>query len=349
MSTTPVLASSANTRAPEESGATTPGGLTTWLVTNDGDDPAATPTAQQTGWVELGDASWVSPMGNHLAVLGEHDHHLWVMSPGLRIVSECDLGGGQPCHCAIDPTGRLLAVAHYESGEVSVVQVDQWGTDPQIIARTHVEGEGPVAGRQDSAHPHHILWLDRTHFAVTDLGADAVRFLRLSGLGMEQIGELAAPAGLGPRHALLTRDRSKQILTVSGELSASVQSWSRRASEDAWSRGWRLVDQTPSSSDATAMPSAIVPGPESQLLVANRGVGTCGVLSGPLGHHKLIDEFSLGGVQPRDVTSDGDQLWVAEQADGAVLCLHRSSEGWRQRLRLDLPGASRVLIGPTLG
>lgn len=72
MSTTPVLASSANTRAPEESGATTPGGLTTWLVTNDGDDPAATPTAQQTGWVELGDASWVSPMGNHLAVLGEY-------------------------------------------------------------------------------------------------------------------------------------------------------------------------------------------------------------------------------------------------------------------------------------
>lgn len=176
-----------------------------------------------------------------------------------------------------------------------------------------------------------------------------MRFLRLSGLGLEQTGELAAPAGLGPRHALLTRDRSKQILTVSGELSASVQSWSRRASEDAWSRGWRLVDQTPSSSDATAVPSAIVPGPESQLLVANRGVGTCGVLSGPLGHHKLIDEFPLGGVQPRDVTSDGDQLWVAEQADGAVLCLHRSSEGWRQRLRLDLPGASRVLIGPTLG
>uniref|UniRef100_A0A9X5LTB2 Carboxy-cis,cis-muconate cyclase n=1 Tax=Cutibacterium granulosum DSM 20700 TaxID=1160719 RepID=A0A9X5LTB2_9ACTN len=242
-----------------------------------------------------------------------------------------------------------MAVAHYESGEVSMVQVDQWGADPQIIARTHVEGNGPVAGRQDSAHPHHILWLDRTHFAVTDLGADAVRFLRLSGLGLEQIGELAAPAGLGPCHALLTRDRSKQILTVSGELSASVQSWSRRASEDAWSRGWRLVDQTPSSSDATAMPSAIVPGPESQLLVANRGVGTCGVLSGPLGHHKLIDEFPLGGVQPRDVTSDGDQLWVAEQADGAVLCLHRSSEGWRQRLRLDLPGASRVLIGPTLG
>ncbi|MCI1746967.1 MAG: hypothetical protein LKI24_01945 [Acidipropionibacterium sp.] len=69
---TPVLASGYST----DSGT---GGLTAWAVEASGPGPEAQLRAEQTGSVTLGDASWVVPLGNLLAVIGERDSHLWLV------------------------------------------------------------------------------------------------------------------------------------------------------------------------------------------------------------------------------------------------------------------------------
>lgn len=336
-------------------GTTTPhgtGGISTWLVSwPEQPDGEPAPTAEQTGALTLGDASWVTPVGDRLAVMGERDHHLWLVRPGdsPTVEADLDLVGGEPCHAALDPTGRILAVAHYGSGEVSLVDLDSWGRPPHVLTRCGFEGHGPIADRQAGAHAHHILWLDRTHLALCDLGSDLVRILRLSDAGLEQVGELRTPAGLGPRHAVLRRDGGKQVLTVTGELSGSVHSWSRPAGEDAWARQWRPVVETPTSRQPGAVPSGLVPGPDGTLLVANRGTGTLGVLRGRFGRLTLTDEIPLSGRDPRDLTSDRSRVWVADQAEGTVECLTLGEDGARRELVLAYHGASRVLVGPTLG
>ncbi len=230
---TPVLASGYSTGSG-------PGGLTGWLVEADGPGPDAGLRARRTGSVALGDASWMVPLGSLLAVIGERDSRLWlVRASDLGVVDELDLGGGLPCHAAVDPTGRLLAVAHYGSGEVSVVELGPWGGAPRQVGRTRFAGQGPVISRQESPHAHQVTWLDRGHLAVTDLGTDQIHILKFGPAGLEQIGAIGTPAGFGPRHLVLAGHSRRQLLTVCGELSGTLLTWTRPAARAGRAPGRR--------------------------------------------------------------------------------------------------------------
>lgn len=338
----PVLASGYSTDAG-------PGGITTWTV----DLPdTGTPRARLTGDLTLGDATWALPTPAGLAVIGERDARLWLVDPSeLSLIAELDLGGGLPCHAALDPSGRLLAVAHYGSGELSVVELDRWGDGPQQAARTRFEGRGPVAGRQESAHPHQVTWLDRSHLAVTDLGSDLIRILKFGPAGLEQVGAIATPAGFGPRHLVLTARGTRQVMIVDGELSGRVLVLTRTAGDDVWAKDWRPRSPVPTSGRGRSQPSALIPLDAGDLLVANRMLGTISVLAGLgglttwSGNVHVADEFDCAGTNPRDMTADGNRIWVAQQDDGAVVGLGRGPDGWRPDVRLQRPGATHVLVG----
>lgn len=337
----PVLASGYTT----DSG---PGGLTTWLVAT-GEEPT---TAEVTGELVLGDASWVTPTPSGLAVIGERDAHLWLVDPSrLSITADLDLGGGLPCHAALDPSGRLLAIAHYGSGEVSMIELDRWGDGPQQAARIRFEGHGPVTGRQESAHSHQVTWLDRTHLAVTDLGADLIRILKFGPAGLEQIGVIETPHGFGPRHLVLTTRGTRQVLVVDGELSGEVLIFTRAAGDDVWAKDWHPRTPVPASTQGRSQPSGLIPTGDGDLLVANRMLGTVSVLTGLdalttwSGNVSVSEEFDCSGANPRDITSDGDRVWVAQQDDGVVVGMVRTPDGWRADVRLDRPGTTHVLLG----
>lgn len=345
---TPVLASGYRTPAG-------PGGLTSWLVSADGPGPQAALSAEQTGRLRLGDPSWIVPVGDLLAVIGERDSQLWlVRARDLTVADRLDLAGGVPCHGAIDPTGRLLAVAHYGSGEVSVIDLDRWGGGPQQVARVQFTGRGPVASRQEGPHAHQVTWLDRGHLAVTDLGTDQIHILKLSAAGLTRIGAIPTPAGFGPRHLVLSAHGPRQILTVAGELSGTLISWTRAVGQEVWAKDWHPHEPVPASLRGRSQPSGLVPGPDGTLLVANRQVGTVSVLTGLdtltswSGTLRVAEEFDCGGANPRDLTVDADRVWVAQQDSGEVLCYTRGADGWAPRLTLPLAGANHVLVGATL-
>lgn len=345
---TPVLASGYSTDSDS-------GGLTSWVVEANGPGPEAQLRAECTGSVRLGDASWVVPLGNLLAVIGERDSRLWLVRSGdLSVVDELDLGGGGPCHAALDPTGRLLAVTHYGSGEVSLIGLNPWCTEPQQLGRIRFSGQGPVISRQEGPHAHHVTWLDRGHLAVTDLGTDQIHVVKFGPAGLERIGAIPTPAGFGPRHMVLSRHGRRQLITVCGELTGDLLTLTRDAGETAWAKDWHPHDQVPASRHGRSQPSALVPRLDGSLLVANRLVGTVSVITGLdtitswSGTPTICEEFDCGGANPRDLTVDGDRVWVAQQDAGTVACYTRGADGWAQQLSLDLPGANHILVGPTV-
>ena len=92
------------------------GGITAWQVTTGPDGPRT----NVVGSCPLGDASWVTPLYHLVVVLCERDGTLVVVHPGreFQVVGTVQLKGQWPCHGAVDPTGRLMAVADYASGQV---------------------------------------------------------------------------------------------------------------------------------------------------------------------------------------------------------------------------------------
>ncbi len=141
-----------------------------------------------------------------------------------RINDALTLGAG-PCHLSLDPTGRLLMVANYVSGNLTVFGVrDDGGLEPaeQLIQHT---GSGPVADRQEGPHAHCVMPDPTGRFALAaDLGIDRVLVYRIN-VGARRL-EAADPAGVslqpgtGPRH--LAFHPSGRWVYITGELNSTL-------------------------------------------------------------------------------------------------------------------------------
>ena len=180
MAVTPVLACHRTTDV-------SVGGITAWQLTDDSDGIHT----EIVGSCQLGDASWATPLYNVVAVLCERDNTLWLVHPGrqFQVVGTIELEGQSPCHGAGDPTGRLMAIADYASGQVEFVDLSDL-TRPMVRHVLDLGKDrtfpGPLPDRQEGPHAHQVTWLDRAHLAVTDLGADRVCFLRWIEAGLSR-------------------------------------------------------------------------------------------------------------------------------------------------------------------
>nr|WP_276202966.1 beta-propeller fold lactonase family protein [Jiangella muralis] len=84
-------------------------------------------------------------------------------------------GGGEPCHVAVDPTGRLLVATNYAGGSLAILTLDPaGGPAADGLYPLPAGGSGVDAARQDAPHPHQAVF-DGDLLYVTDLGADLIR------------------------------------------------------------------------------------------------------------------------------------------------------------------------------
>lgn len=148
----------------------------------------------------------------------------------LTRINDALTTGAGPCHLSLDPAGRLLLVANYASGSLTVFPVRaDGGLEPASQVIQHA-GNGPVADRQEGPHAHCIVPDPTGRYALAaDLGIDKVMIYR-----MDVDGKRLAPAdppsadvapGAGPRH--LAFHPSGRWLYVTGELNSTltVFSW----------------------------------------------------------------------------------------------------------------------------
>lgn len=260
---------------------------------------------------------------------------------GLTVISTVVTGGSDACHVAASPDGRWLAVAHYTSGSVRLVELPADGQlEGSLRELLQFEGKGPDADRQDSAHAHEIVWIDQTHFFCNDLGSDRLHIVEVHDDGsLTQLDPIEVPAGFGPRHSVL---RGHQLAVV-GELSGDLLTFQHEGERiDA---GWRQVDRVPSTGTGRhAQPSGIVPFGDD-LVLGNRQIDTLARFTWDAdGHAALVTEASCGGELPRDVVVRDDQVWVALQEGDAVVVHRLTDDGFVEATRWPVDGAARVLF-----
>ena len=230
-------------------------------------------------------------------------------APGLRSLGWQPTGGAHPCHLALHPSGRLLAVANYSSGSVAIHPLDDGGAVRPHAQLLRLRGSGPDAERQDGPHAHQVSFAaGGDELIVADLGSDRLwRYHHRAG-GYVLVDEVSLPAGSGPRQLLLDPAAGRGY--VLGELDNSISTLE-----------WRLPARLLSSVAGHAEPlapgalsAALIFGPRPGLLYAShRGADRITLVRQDGDGVTPVADFDSHGQSPRHLSLSGDRLYIANQ------------------------------------
>lgn len=228
-----------------------------------------------------------------------------------RLLVERPSGGSFPCHLAVDPTGRWLAVANYGDGTVVAYRLDEAGIPAYGPLPFPNEGDGPDRERQAGPHAHQVVFGPGGVLHTTDLGTDEVRrFLAGDELVPHPDGPVRLMPGSGPRH-LARRDGTWFVV---GELDGTVA---------AYDDDWRELARVPASGTGEKnCPSHIeVSADGRRLYVGNRGPDTLSVFAIDGGRLTYVAEVRSGGSWPRHFALAGDRVYVANERSNEIAVL----------------------------
>lgn len=265
---------------------------------------------------------------------------LGIFDAGLRQLARFSTLGADPCHAALSPDQRMLAVANYSSGSVALWQLDgRTGLPRGEAQRIDHRGNGPNADRQAGPHAHWVGFAagGRQLHAV-DLGADAI-FLhhidpRKQSISDTSIAYRAEP-GSGPRH--LARHPRLPVAYLVAELANTVTVL--QATDDGRFRAKATLSTLPAGIVGTSAAAHIALNHAgTRLYVSNRGHDSIAVFAVARdGTLTPMQHASCGGHWPR--------LFLLNEARGEMLVANERS-GNVARLQLRGDGG---LAAPTRG
>ncbi|MCC6489793.1 MAG: lactonase family protein [Candidatus Hydrogenedentes bacterium] len=123
----------------------------------------------------------------------------------LTLLNQESSKGPGPCHAAVAPSGRHVAVANYGGGSIALLPVQEDGSLGAASAFVQHEGKSANPKRQEGPHAHSVNF-DRagTFLFAADLGVDKVFIYRYDGdkglLTANQPAFASLAPGAGPRH-----------------------------------------------------------------------------------------------------------------------------------------------------
>ncbi|TWP48204.1 lactonase family protein [Lentzea tibetensis] len=234
-----------------------------------------------------------------------------------KVINKQPTGGADPCHLAIDPSGKFLVTADYSSGSVTVLPIRP---DGGLGARTHLvkhKGSGPDPDRQKTPHAHQVVFDPQGKFiAAVDLGADAVFTYTLSPEGkLTPVNTAKLKPGAGPRH--IAFHPNGKVAYVANELDSTIVVC-------AYDNGKLTPGQvlkTAPSSPVRNYPAEVFVSPDGRFVyLSNRGHDSVAVFSVDGATLKLVETTPVGGKYPRHITLDptGRFLFAANQNSNLV-------------------------------
>ncbi|KAH7100083.1 putative isomerase YbhE [Auriculariales sp. MPI-PUGE-AT-0066] len=155
--------------------------------------------------------SWLEANVNHKAVFaalettpGGIESFTIGADGSLTSVSRTD-SAGIPVALAVLSNGKEVVTANYDNGQVVSYPIDADGvTLGAGVNGALLKGSGPVAGRQDGPHPHHVVEY-KDEVLISDLGSDMVWRMTKDAAGAYQVaGQIEQAPGSGPRHIAAT-------------------------------------------------------------------------------------------------------------------------------------------------
>lgn len=290
------------------------------------------------GWAGVTDPSYLafSPDGTRLYAVSEtapgwvHSFTFDRASMQIEATGRVPSGGDHPCHLAVDPSGRWLAVANYGSGSVSVLGLgDDGGAGPMAHTLQH-QGRGPDPDRQAGPHAHGVAFTpDGRHLVVADLGIDRVSVYGIDpGDGSLTFrSDAGVAAGAGPRSVAFLPDGSTCV--IANELDNTVAIGRLDGSDGSM----HPIDRrsTLGGRSIRNLVAAVRCSPDGRhVYVSNRGDDSIAVFdvepSGVLTHRGAAP---CGGAWPRDfdVLPGGRHLLVANERSDELVLLPVSGDG----------------------
>ncbi len=236
--------------------------------------------------------------------------------------------GADPCHLAIDATGRFLVVANYSAGNFAEFAIGADGRlGPSISLLTHWGG-GPNKERQEGPHAHDVVFSrDNRHLIAVDLGLDQVfvyTFDPATGdIKPAPQPSAATPPGAGPRHFAF-HPGGRSAFSIN-ELSSTITSYTWNGRTGALTPG-ASVSTLPANFQGTNSTAEIaIDAAGSFVYGSNRGHDSIAVFAvTPAGALSLVEHTPTGGKTPRNFTIDPTGRWlVAANQESSTLTVFR--------------------------
>jgi 6-phosphogluconolactonase len=255
----------------------------------------------------------------------------------LTPLADVPTGGSFPC--ALTVVGDLLLAACYGDGALVVHPRGNAGDLRPPTQVLHSAGAGPH-GAQDGPHAHGALQTDADTVLSADLGTDRVYIHRVDAAGLTRTGEVALPAGTGPRDLVL---RPSGDVWVLGELSAEVLVLRRQGATFVVVARVPLAGAEPgdhaSGLALRADGRALFVGLRGSNRVAVVPVGDTGELQAS------VTSTDCGGDWPRHLVAVGDHLYVANQRSGTVATFRIDGNAPVLQAVLAVPTPTYLLVG----
>jgi 6-phosphogluconolactonase len=276
----------------------------------------------------------LSPHGDALYAADETPGSGWVEAfqrsgkGGLTELNREPAGGIGTCHVSVDPSGRDVLVANYNSGSIACFRLLPGGAIGARTALISYKGSGPNLARQAAPHAHSIYTSpDGAYVYACDLGTDHVWIFKFDA----EAGTLQAvvppaaevPPGSGPRH-LVFAHHGRDVY-VANEMGNSVTFFIRDPHTGKLTRQQTVSTMPTGQPVANTTTAEIVLHPGGQWLYAsNRGSDTVSVFAvASSGRLKFIQTIAANVKVPRSIAIDPTGHWIitAGQNDGRLAVL----------------------------
>jgi 6-phosphogluconolactonase len=235
----------------------------------------------------------------------------------IEFINKQSSQGNDPCHVAVSPDGKWVAIANYGGGSVAVYPVTADGGLLPASSLIKHRGSGPHPTRQKAPYAHSVYFSkDGAILYAADLGADQVFIYGLdksSGvLAPAAQASVKLPPGSGPRHLSFSSDEN--FCYVANELNSSVSVLQRK--NNIW-EVIQTLSSLPSGFQGNSFCADIHISPdEKHVYVSNRGHQSIGIFSrNPDGKLNTAVHTDVKGDWPRNFTIDpsGKYMLVANQ------------------------------------
>ncbi|HKW29304.1 MAG TPA: lactonase family protein [Verrucomicrobiae bacterium] len=251
----------------------------------------------------------------------------------LKFLNQQPSGGTGPCHVTVDPGGKYVLVANYNSGSVAVFPVETNGSLGP--ASSVIQHHGSSVNRDRQAGPHaHCVTMDaaRHRVFVCDLGLDKVMIYRLNetsgALTPDETPWAGLKPGSGPRHITFSPDgRYAYVISeMGGTLTAFVYNPEHGALNEI-----QIVSTLPDDFQGknTAAEVALLPSGKF-IYGSNRGHDSIAVFAvdEASGRLNFVERQSCHGKTPRCFAIDptGQYLIAANQNSDNVVVFRINSQ-----------------------
>lgn len=243
-------------------------------------------------------------------------------SGGLTLLNTQPSKGDAPCDLEVDPSGRMLVVANYTSGDTTAYTINEDGSLSEPTAFIEHEGSGPH-DRQKSPHAHSVDWTaDGQYVLVSDLGKDRVIVYEadVENGTLTPSSEGVAPAGSGPRHFAFSDDEKFGFSL--GELSSTITTLSFT---DGKLEAHGTVTTLPEGYEDSTTTAEIMLHPSGKFVYAsNRGHDSLAAFAvdGATGALTPIGIYKSGGETPRGFAIDPTGAYIVaahQKSDNVVV------------------------------